>query len=213
MNHISSLNEFSSNFKKTTQSYRDSLSERSEKLLEPDNTEIPTEFPVKNHIDESLRDNFNQSSLESLTETKDNSDELLKEEFNSPQPVSIKPSEPIGYKIFRDKVETFQCKVYVEGSTLANTKVRLFLDSKEWNLVFYGSIDSDGLCKIPLKKMTILSEYCVGEIRLEVISDDTVFTPWKERFTVIQSKKVSVEIISNSETNRGRPDIKISDIR
>ena len=46
------------------------------------------------------------------------------------------PIDPLAYQIFRDKAETFECKVMIEGSNVSNTAVRLLLESQEWNVFF-----------------------------------------------------------------------------
>ena len=65
------------------------------------------------------------------------------------------------------------------------------------NILFKGSIDEDGKCKIPIKKLKgLLSESAKGEIKLEVIAEDTYFTPWESKFTVETSRKITVEVKS-----------------
>lgn len=120
--------------------------------------------------------------------------------------------DPMAYKIFRDRAETFECRVHVEGSTLSNTKVRLLIESSEWNVYFNGKMTSDGKCVIPLKKMSILSEGLTGKIMLEVTVEDTVFYPWQETFQVQMSKKVRVEILSGQSQKQNGPKVRVSGI-
>ncbi len=120
--------------------------------------------------------------------------------------------DPMAYKIFRDRSETFECRVHVEGSTLGNTKVRLLIESSEWNVYFNGKMTSDGRCVIPLKKMSILSEGLTGKIMLEVTVEDTVFYPWQETFQVQMSKKVRVEILSGQSQKQNGPKVRVSGI-
>lgn len=120
--------------------------------------------------------------------------------------------DPMAYKIFRDRAETFECRVHVEGSTLSNTKVRLLIESSEWNVYFNGKMTSDGRCVIPLKKMSILSEGLTGKIMLEVTVEDTVFYPWQETFQVQMSKKVRVEILSGQSQKQNGPKVRVSGI-
>lgn len=105
------------------------------------------------------------------------------------------------YKLYRDRDETFECKVNVEGATLSNSSARLILESEVWNLVFGGKIYKDGRCIIPLKKMTVLPEGTIGKARLEIIIDDTIFVPWEDAFMVEGLKKVSVEILSKNKVS------------
>jgi hypothetical protein len=113
------------------------------------------------------------------------------------------PMDPLAYKIFRDKAESFECKVMVEGSDVKNTAVRLILESDEWNIFFKGSING-GVCRIPLKKISILSPGLKGVIKLEVVVDGEIFYPWYETFQVQNSKNVKVEILSQKQNNQAQ---------
>jgi hypothetical protein len=103
------------------------------------------------------------------------------------------------YKIYRDRDETFECKISVEGATLSNAFVRLILESDSWNVLFTGKIYRDGRCVVPLKKMSIFPEGTIGKAHLEVIIDDSMFVPWEETFQVEGAKKVKVEIAPQSK--------------
>ena len=101
------------------------------------------------------------------------------------------------YKLYTDKTEIFECKVKIDGASLSNSKARLIIESEDLNLLFNGRIDEHGNCKIPIKRLKgILPESMKGEIKLEVIADDTYFIPWKSEFSVDASKKVVVEVKS-----------------
>jgi hypothetical protein len=101
------------------------------------------------------------------------------------------------YKLYTDKTEIFECKVKIDGASLSNSKARLIIESEDLNLLFNGKIDEHGNCKIPIKRLKgILPESMKGEIKLEVIADDTYFIPWKSEFSVDASKKVVVEVKS-----------------
>ena len=120
------------------------------------------------------------------------------------------PIDSNSYPLFRDKAENFECKVHVEGATLNNTKVRLLVETQDWNVYFNGRMSPDGKCVIPLKKMSILPEGLKGTISLEVIVDNEVFCPWKETFQVQSSKKVKIEILSGHKESG--PKVKVSGI-
>lgn len=101
------------------------------------------------------------------------------------------------YKLYTDKTEVFECKVKIDGASLSNSQARLIIESEDLNLLFKGKIDENGNCKIPIKKLKgLLPESMNGEIKLEVIADDTYFIPWKSEFSVDAAKKVVVEIKS-----------------
>lgn len=101
------------------------------------------------------------------------------------------------YKLFTDKTELFECSIKLEGASLSNSQARLIIESPDVNLLFNGEIDESGKCKIPVKKLKgLLDENTKGNIKLEVIADDTYFTPWESPFSVQASKKVTVEVKS-----------------
>jgi len=103
------------------------------------------------------------------------------------------------YKLFTDKAELFECDIKIEGATLSNSTARLVVETSDYSLMFNGSISSDGKCKVPIKKLKgLIDENNKGNIKLEVIAEDTFFTPWESTFEVEQSKKVTVEIKSQS---------------
>ena len=94
------------------------------------------------------------------------------------------------YSLFKDISENFSCDISIEGADISEAKVRLVIESNEWSLVFNGDIDSKGKCNIPIKKLNILNEGSTGKIRLEVIADGNIFTPWEDEFKVKLSKNI-----------------------
>lgn len=116
------------------------------------------------------------------------------------------------YNVYKDKSEDFSCDISLEGATLDNTKARLILESSDWTLMFEGDIDSKGKCTIPIKKLAILNEGVTGKIRLEVIADGSVFTPWEDDFKVKLSKKVLVKIHEN-KSNPKKSEPKRTDVK
>lgn len=105
------------------------------------------------------------------------------------------------YKVYRDKEEVFECNISVQGAKLSSSQVRLIFDHEICNLVFYGKISKDGKCAVPLKKMSFYPEKSTGRVRLEVVVDDTIFTPWEETFIVEGAKKVTVQIKSQKRVD------------
>ena len=101
------------------------------------------------------------------------------------------------YKLFTDKSELFECDIKLQGASLNKSKARLIVETLDYSLLFNGSINSKGKCEIPIKKLKgLIDENTKGNIRLEVIAEDTFFTPWESDFEVETSKKVTVEIKS-----------------
>jgi len=120
------------------------------------------------------------------------------------------------YKLYTDKTEIFECKVKIDGASLSNSKARLIIESEDLNLLFNGKIDEQGNCKIPIKRLKgILPESMKGEIKLEVIADDTYFIPWKSEFSVDASKKVVVEVKSQDADLiiESAPQVSVTDVK
>lgn len=115
------------------------------------------------------------------------------------------------FLVYKDKTENFSCDVLVEGAKISETQARLILESDEWTLMFEGEIDRYGKCNIPIKKLNLFDEGVTGRIRLEVIAENTVFTPWEDDFKVKMSKKVSIQL--NESNNRNRNTIGGSSVK
>ena len=103
------------------------------------------------------------------------------------------------YKLFTDKSELFECDIKLEGASLSKSSARLVVETKDYSLLFNGDINSSGKCEIPIRKLKgLIDESTTGNIRLEVIAEDTFFTPWESDFEVDASKKVTVEVKSQT---------------
>ena len=101
------------------------------------------------------------------------------------------------YKLFTDKSELFECDIKLEGASLSKSSARLVVETTDYSLLFKGEINSSGKCEIPIRKLKgLIDENTTGNIRLEVIAEDTFFTPWESDFEVDASKKVTVEVKS-----------------
>ena len=110
------------------------------------------------------------------------------------------------YKLFKDKSEDFICDIAIEGVNQNDTEVRLIIESEDWTLMFTGEI-KNGKCIIPIKKLNILNEGQTGSIKLEVNADGNLFTPWKDKYIVKVSKKVTVNI-NESKSSKTKKSVK-----
>ena len=120
------------------------------------------------------------------------------------------------YKLFTDKTELFECDIKIEGASLSNSTARLVVETNDYSLMFNGKINSSGKCTIPIKKLKgLIDESSKGNIRLEVIADDTYFIPWKSEFEINASKKVTVEIKSQQKPmlESSGPKVQVSKIK
>jgi len=122
------------------------------------------------------------------------------------------------YKLYTDKTEIFECDINLTGASLKKTKARLVVETADFSLLFNGTVTSDGKCTVPIGKLKgIIDESLSGNIKLEVIAEDTYFIPWESDFSVEKSKSVTVEVKSQANKNqifesRG-PSISVSGIK
>ena len=54
------------------------------------------------------------------------------------------------YKLYTDKQETFECDLFLEGADLKESSARIVVESKDLTLMFKGTIDDKGNCKVPI---------------------------------------------------------------
>tara|TARA_Y100001938_G_scaffold143962_1_gene217665 strand:- start:9 stop:599 length:591 start_codon:yes stop_codon:yes gene_type:complete len=101
----------------------------------------------------------------------------------------------MSYKLYTDKKEIFECNIYLEGASLTKASSRIIVETQDLKLMFEGTIDKDGNCKVPIKKLNgLLKEDDSGTMKLEVIAEDTYFNPWESDFEVDTAKKIKVEV-------------------
>ena len=101
----------------------------------------------------------------------------------------------MSYKLYTDKKEVFECKIFLEGASLKKATSRIVVETDSFNLMFEGTIDKDGNCQVPIKKLKgLLGEDDSGKIKLEVIAEDTYFNPWESTFVVDTAKKIKVQV-------------------
>ncbi len=118
----------------------------------------------------------------------------------------------MSYKLYTDKNDEFSCEISVKNASLKNSIARLIVESPEGvNLVFNGKIDGDK-CVIPIKRLKgLIDENTRGNMHLEVIVEDTYFTPWKSDFVVEEHTAVKVRVNENKEaSNKPVVQVKVS---
>jgi hypothetical protein len=155
-----------------------------------------------------------ENVIENVIENKSHLTEEKKEDIRQFHHESFTQNnivENSGYKLYRDKLETFSCEVEIFGADINTSKSRLVIETDNLTYLFEGSIDNQGKCKIPLKKMNFLNEYDSGKIKLEIIAEDTLFVPWESNFIAVNSKKVQVKI-QNSDNQDPKIGISVKNI-
>jgi len=99
------------------------------------------------------------------------------------------------YKLYTDKPTDFECKIQLEGASVKNAEARLVVEAPDKTLLFKGSISSSGKCSIPINRLrNLFDDQTRGQLKLEIIVDDTYFQPWSKPFVVTASKKLRVEV-------------------
>jgi hypothetical protein len=159
--------------------------------------------------------------IEKITESVTVEDELKETPIIESVETKIEPKiveeskvvEPIsGYRVYRDRAETFICDMEITGANTYNSKARVIIESTGMTYMFEGTIDGKGHCEIPLKKMNFLNENEIGKIKLEVIADDMIFSPWEDTFVAVNHRKVTVKVTESIDTTP-KIGVRISNIR
>lgn len=106
------------------------------------------------------------------------------------------------YRLLKDKNNEFLCEIRLEGASTDDAKVRLFLQGDGCEYAFHGKIE-EGRCIVPLGKLKKFANLLEsGQIRLEVIADDTWFVPYESQYQLEQEKKVTVEVKQQPVTSK-----------
>lgn len=108
------------------------------------------------------------------------------------------------YILYLDKPNKFECKIALEGASLRNSFARVLLESSNRPTIsFNGTINESGVCHI---NMTGLKDYFKdserGQMKLEVVADDAYFQPWASPFDIRLNKKLTVEVVSESNDTK-----------
>ena len=125
----------------------------------------------------------------------------------------------MAYKLYTDKQETFECDLFLEGADLKDSSARILVETEDLTLLFPGEINEEGNCKVPIKKLKgLLGEDTTGNIKLEVIAEDTLIQPWQSEFVVETSKKVTVEVKGQGDKKpikevSNKPQVKIKNVK
>ena len=112
------------------------------------------------------------------------------------------------FKLYTDKNNTFKCKIVVEGANETTSIARLVIEGESHNLMFDGKL-KDGVCEVNIGKFKNFDNFkAKGQVRLEVIADDTYFIPWKSEYILEQSRVVTVEVLKEKENSKPLVEVK-----
>jgi len=108
-------------------------------------------------------------------------------------------------KFYKNKSQTFKCRVEVQGADSPKVIPRLILISQSGGpRVFFEGKYNDGQCEINIASTSNISSN-KGDVVLEIIANNTVFTPWKSKYEIVMEQVVvesvgDVELVSSDST-------------
>lgn len=117
----------------------------------------------------------------------------------------------MSYKIYLDKEETFECEAAIKNSSYKNAKARLIIESDEVNLVFYGSVDKNTI-SVPIKTLNkYFTEKDSAKIKLEVIVENVLVTPWESELSFDTYNKVEIKEVKNNTKSEPLIEVKVKE--
>ena len=94
---------------------------------------------------------------------------------------------------YHDKSEKFIADLEVEGTSINKTQVRMLLEfSSNHNRLYYGTIDEEGHVEVNIPKLNDINE-TEGKATLEVIAENSFFSPWSSTFEIKKSKEIKIK--------------------
>jgi len=103
----------------------------------------------------------------------------------------------MSYTIYLDKDETFECEASIKNASYKNSSARLIIESNDINLVFFGSVDKDTI-SVPIKSLKkYFTESDKATIKLEVIVENQLVTPWESEVEFDSYNKVEIKEVKN----------------
>jgi hypothetical protein len=116
------------------------------------------------------------------------------------------------YNLYLDKPTEFNCEVSIKNASLKDAFARLIIETKDGlALMFPGKLE-DGRCSVPIKRLKgLLDENSRGEVKLEVIVEDTYFSPWKDDF--IAEKHTDVKVQIQEQKKPSKPMVEVTTVK
>lgn len=114
------------------------------------------------------------------------------------------------YTIYLDKEETFECEVSIKNASIKDSSARLIIESEDLNLVFFGTVSKDTIT-VPIKSLKkYFTESDSAKIKLEVIVENNLVTPWESELIFDSYNKVEIKEIKNVK-NKPLIEIKVKE--
>jgi hypothetical protein len=112
------------------------------------------------------------------------------------------------YTLYLDKNEDFIAEISVKNASLKESKARLIVESPDGpNFIFNGKIEN-GKCIIPIRRLRgLLDEDVIGKMLLEIIVENTYFSPWHDDYKTTQHTSVKVTV--NEQKISSKPSVTV----
>ena len=108
----------------------------------------------------------------------------------------------MAYELFLDKPTEFTCEVLVKNASLKGAFARMIVESAGLKLMFDGQL-KDGKCVVPIRRLKgLLDENVKGKMHLEIIVEDTYFSPWKDEFTIQEHTSIKVKVEEQKKSSK-----------
>lgn len=102
-----------------------------------------------------------------------------------------------GYTIYVDRDTVFECEASIKNASYKNSSARLIIESEDVNLVFFGIVDKNTI-SVPIKSLKkYFTENDTAKIKLEVIVENQLVTPWESEVEFDSYNKVEIKEIKN----------------
>lgn len=113
------------------------------------------------------------------------------------------------YELFIDRPTDFICEIAVKNADLKHAVARMVIKSDTITLLCEGKIEN-GKCIIPIRRLKgLLDENIKGKMTLEVIIEDTYFSPWHDEFLTEEHTSVKVKVNENKISSKPTIEVKI----
>lgn len=105
------------------------------------------------------------------------------------------------YNLYLDKSTEFECEISVKNANLNDSFARMIVATDNVSLLFEGKIHNNK-CKIPINKLKgIFTENTIGKMKLEIVVENTYFSPWSDNFETKEHTSVKVQVQEQKEVS------------
>ena len=106
-------------------------------------------------------------------------------------------------KLHKDRKQTFECKIRIEGADLKDARARLVLSGVTMDYALSGRVDAMGNCMVEIPPLKML-ENKEGTATLEVMVDNGFFEPFRTEYKLVTREVTVTEVKVNDDSYRVR---------